>query len=297
MFNDVKDSHTAVVPEDHSHTTAFVAIFGVLALLVVGEIISLSKVSSLNSSFQTEQTQLAQTRKDLSDQLASKVAEIESSDAQQLEALRTELDKTAKGMGSTGRQLNNAKALVATLQQKTAQQAEELKQEISKKADEEKVGALSQDLSGTKTDLSSTKQNVDTLTKDLGMARSELGTLIARNHNDIDALRMMGERDYYEFTLNKGQKQDVAGVGLILKKTNVKRSRFDLTLLADDMAIDKKSKTVNEPVAFYLVGSKRPYEVVVNRVVSNQVTGYISTPKGAVNPRVASSRPAEGEQH
>ena len=297
MFNDVKDSHTAVVREDHSHTTAFVAIFGVLALLVVGEVISLSKVSSLNSSFRTEQTQLAQTRKDLSDQMASKVAEIETSDAQQLEALRTELDKTAKGMGSTGRQLNNAKALVAKLQQKTAQQAEELKQEIAKKADEEKVGALSQDLSGTKTDLSSTKQNVDTLTKDLGMARSELGTLIARNHDDIDVLRKMGERDYYEFTLNKGQKREVAGVGLILKKTNIKRSRFDLTLLADDMAIDKKSKTVNEPVAFYLAGSKRPYEVVVNKVVSNQVTGYISTPKGGVNPRVASSRPAEGEQH
>jgi hypothetical protein len=200
-------------------------------------------------------------------------------------------------MGSAGKQLRSAKALVAKLQQTTAQQAGELKQEIARKADEEKVGALSQDLSGTKTDLSSTQHNVDVLTKDLGMARSELGTLIARNHDDIDALRKLGERDYYEFTLSRGQKQDVAGVGMILKKTNVKRSRFDITLLADDMVVDKKSKTVNEPVAFYVAGSKRPYEVVVNKVASNQVSGYISTPKGAANPRVASSRPAEGEQH
>src|SRR5215467_7930737 len=164
MFNDeVKDSHPRVVREDHNHTPAFVAIFCVLALLAVGEIVSLSKISSLGSSLRSERTQMAQTRKDLGDQMASKVAEIENADAQQLEALRAELDKTAKSMGSTGKQLNSAKGLVAKLQQKTAQQAEELKQELAKKADEERVGALSQDLSGTKTDLSSTKQNVDTL--------------------------------------------------------------------------------------------------------------------------------------
>jgi hypothetical protein len=122
---------------------------------------------------------------------------------------------------------------------------------------------------------------VDQLSKDLGMARSELGTLIARNHDDIEALRKLGDRDYFEFTLTKNQRQNIAGLGLTLKKTSVKHSRFDLNLLADDLQVEKKGRTVNEPIFFYLAGSKKPYELVVNKVESDRVTGYLSTPKGA----------------
>ncbi len=45
---------------------------------------------------------------------------------------------------------------------------------------------------GVQTDLNSTKE-------DLKMARSEMGTLIARNHDEIDQLRRLGEREYVEF--------------------------------------------------------------------------------------------------
>ena len=114
------------------------------------------------------------------------------------------------------------------------------------------------------------------------MARSELGNLIARNHQDVEYLRKLGERDYFEFTLTRNRPSKVANVELILKKTNVKRHRFDMALVADEMQIDKKGRTVNEPVIFYIGGSKRPFELVVNSVQSNQVKGYVSTPKGAV---------------
>jgi hypothetical protein len=171
--------------------------------------------------------------------------------------------------------------MVARLQKQQQQDATALKEEIAKKADDEKVGALSQDVTTTKTDLASTQQNVDQLSKDLGMAKSEFGTLIARNHDDIETLRKLGERDYVEFTLTRNQKQNIAGVGLTLKKTNVKHNRFDLNLLADDLQVEKKSRTVNEPIFFYLASSKKPYELVVNKVESDRVIGYISTPKGA----------------
>jgi len=171
--------------------------------------------------------------------------------------------------------------MVAGLQKRQQQQADELKKEIAKKADDEELGALSQNVSTTQTDLASTKQNVDQLSKDLGMARSELGTLIARNHDDIEALRKLGDRDYFEFTLTKNERQNIAGLGLTLKKTNVKHNRFDLNLLADDLQVEKKGRSVNEPIFFYLAGSKKPYELVVNKVESDRVTGYISTPKGA----------------
>ena len=112
------------------------------------------------------------------------------------------------------------------------------------------------------------------------MARSEMGTLIARNHDDIEYLRKLGDRDYFEFTLTKNQPAKVAGVGLTLKKTNVKRYRFNLATLVDDMEVERKDCTINSPVYFYVNGSKKPYELVVNSVGSNQVKGYLSTPKG-----------------
>ncbi len=269
-----EDKPVIVTPENHSHTGAFVALLIILALLAVGEIVTLSKMSSVRGYVEAQQ---AQMRKELNDQLSSRLSALENSNAQQLGGLRNELDKTAERMGSTGKQLNNARAKVAKLQKQQQKEAELL----AKKADEEKVGALTRDVSATKTDLDTTKENVDAISKDLGMTKSEFGTLIAKNHDDIETLRKLGERDYFEFTLNKNQKQNVAGLGLILKKTNVKHNRFDVTLLADDLKIDKKSRTVNEPIFFYVAGSKRPYELVVNKVESNRVIGYISTPKGA----------------
>jgi len=81
--------------------------------------------------------------------------------------------------------------------------------------------------------------------------------------------------------LTKNQRQNIAGVGLALKKTNVKHNRFDLNLLADDLQVEKKGRTVNEPIFFYLASSKKPYELVVNKVESDRVVGYVSVPKGA----------------
>jgi hypothetical protein len=143
------------------------------------------------------------------------------------------------------------------------------------------MGALNQDVSAQRTDLENTKKVLDSVRSDLGMARSEMGTLIARNHDDIEQLRKMGQRDYFEFALDRKAPVHVAGVGLTLTKTNVKRHRFNLELLTDDVQVEKKDRTINEPIFFYVEGSKRPYELVVNEVKPDQVKGYLSTPKGA----------------
>ena len=172
--------------------------------------------------------------------------------------------------------------MVDKIQNDQKQQAEQLKQEIALKADQQQVGVLSQDVSATRSDLDSTKKSLEATRADLGMARSEFGTLIARNHDDIEQLRRMGERDYFEFTLTRNTPQRVAGVGLTLKKTNIKRHRFNLALEADDMVIEKKDRTVNEPIFFYVSGAKKPYELVTNKIESKKIVGYLSTPKGAV---------------
>jgi len=260
------------------YSSGSAAVLMILAILAIGEIYSIARISTVRQALENQQVLM---RKELDTQFSSKLAVLEDSNAKQLNALRTELDQAAGRMGSTGQELNRARAMVAGLQKRQQQQADELKKEIAKKADDEKFGALSQDVSTTQTDLASTKQNVDQLSQGLGMARSELGTLIARNHDDIESLRKLGERDYFEFTLTKNERQNVAGLGLTLKKTNVKHSRFDLNLLADDLQVEKKGRTVDEPIFFYLAGSKKSYELVINKVESDRVTGYISTPKGA----------------
>jgi hypothetical protein len=248
-------------------------------------------MSTMRQQLRTEQNQLRQdVNGQLRDQVATRLTNIEHQNAEQLEAVKTELDNAAKRVGAQGGELKRARNMVTQLQDQQRTQTEQFKQQLDQKADQQAVGALSQDVNSTKTDLNSTKTAVTTLANDLGMARSEMGTLIARNHDDIEYLRKMGDRDYFEFTLTKGQPAKVAGVGLTLKKTNVKRYRFNVATLVDDMDVERKDCTINAPVFFYVTGSKKPYELVVNRVEATQVKGYISTPKGV--PQVAASSEA-----
>jgi chromosome segregation ATPase len=238
------------------------------------------KVDSLRASLVAESARAQkQLVSQINDQISGKLAALENANTRQLEALKTELDAAAERMGSTGKELRRARGMVAQLQNEQEQQGDQLREQIAQKADKEQISSLSQDVTATKTDLDTTKKTVGVLTSDLGMARSELGTLIARNHDDIEALRKLGQRNYYEFTLTRGESQKIAGVGLVLKKTNVKHHSFNLNLLTDDMEVEKNNRTVNEPVFFSVGGAKGFYELVVNKVEQNKVTGYVSTPK------------------
>jgi len=90
----------------------------------------------------------------------------------------------------------------------------------------------------------------------------------------------MGEEDYYEFTLNsKGQKQRVGSMQIELRGVNPKKHQFTVALYVDDMRLEKKNKSINEPVYFYAGGSRAPLELVVNQVSDKKIAGYLSVPK------------------
>ena len=109
--------------------------------------------------------------------------------------------------------------------------------------------------------------------------------LIATNHSELEILKHKGDRNYYEFTLNKQKNpQPVSTVSLILKKSDPKKNRYTLVVSADDKQIEKKDKGTNEPVQFYTGKDNMLFELVVNTVNKNQVIGYISTPKSAPAP-------------
>jgi len=272
---------------------AFVVIFLVLAALVAGEFVTVNHMKTMRDQMTAQQNQL---REDINGQMRTQVTNrltaIEQQNAQELDAVKTELDQASKRVGAQGGELKRARTMVAQLQDQERTQTEQFKQALDQKADQQQVGALTQDVSATKTDLNTTKNNVNTLAADLGMARSQMGTLIARNHDDIEYLRKMGDRDYFEFTLTKNKQEKVAGVGLTLRRINPKRYRYNLDTLVDDINVERKDCTINSPVFFYVSGSKKPYELVVNRVESNEVKGYVSTPKGVTQVATASSEGA-----
>jgi len=104
--------------------------------------------------------------------------------------------------------------------------------------------------------------------------------LIATNSKDLQALRDLGDRNYYEFTLSKGQlTKKVGDITLTLKKADPKRNRYTMEVLADDKRLEKRDKTINEPVQLYVSGDRQPYEIVVNQMSKDEVTGYLATPK------------------
>jgi chromosome segregation ATPase len=154
--------------------------------------------------------------------------------------------------------------------------------QLATKASTDDVKEVSGQVTGVRSDLDSTK-------KDLQMARSEMGTLIAKNHDDIETLRRLGERDYIEFTVAaKNTPQKVGDVTIELKGTNPKKNQCNLAIVVDDKRTEKHNRTIDEPIFFYAHGQHRPMEIVINQVEKNKVAGYLSVPKPVQQPATSS---------
>ena len=201
-------------------------------------------------------------------------------------ALRSDLDVVTRRLRLTQGELKQARDEAAQIRAEGTQKIEEMgttvQTQLSEKASSEQLNTVSTDVMTVKTDLSTTKN-------DLQMVRSELGTLIARNREEIDALRRMGERDYVEFTIQGRKKPQVVGpLTVDLRSVDTKRSKFTVALVVDDLRTEKKDRLVNEPIFFYPRGSRQATEFVVNSVAKDKITGYISTPKRPATTATAS---------
>jgi hypothetical protein len=165
-----------------------------------------------------------------------------------------------------------AKLNTATTEKLTALDSS-VHSELATKATSDDVKVVDTKVVGVKTDLDATRE-------DLKMARSEMGTLIARNHDEIDQLRRLGERDYVEFTIvGKNKPQKVGNVTVELKGVNEKRNQFNAAVTIEDKMFEKKNRAMNEPIFFYTSGTHIPEELVVNKVGKNTIGGYVSIPK------------------
>lgn len=151
--------------------------------------------------------------------------------------------------------------------------------ELAGKASADDLRSLSSSLGG---DITGVKGEIESTKNSLDMTRTEFGTLIARNHDEIDQLRHMGERDYFEFTLSgKGNRSKVGDLMVELRGTNVKKNQFTVALYVDDLRLEKKNRPIDEPIYFYTRGNRMPLELVVNQIGKDKAAGYMSVPKPA----------------
>jgi hypothetical protein len=123
-------------------------------------------------------------------------------------------------------------------------------------------------------------QQIESTRHDLASTRTELQGSIARTHDDLLLLQKEGERNYYEFDLDKtGRFERQGPISLRLRKANTKHDYADLELLVDDSKVSKKHVNVYEPVVFYPADEKLPVEIVINSISKNHIHGYVSEPK------------------
>ena len=171
------------------------------------------------------------------------------------------------------------------------EQADSRRLESAQRQTAQAVTAVSNDVSNVKTDVGGVKTDLGKTQNDLATAISQLtsmkgdlsdhSSLIARNHDELEVLKHKGDRNYYEFTLVKGQRKPVGTISLELKKADAKKNRFTLEVLSDDKQYEKKDRNLNEPLQFYSGKTPQLFEIVVNSVggKNNQISGYLTTPK------------------
>jgi hypothetical protein len=209
--------------------------------------------------------------------------------AQQLEATNARLRATSETLGqSVG--MTQKRIELRTQSIIASQKAESARLEQAQAQATKQIGAVSTDVASVKTDVGGVKTDVASTRSDLEATKTQLtrvmgdagvmSGLIATNHDELEVLKHKGDRNYLEFTLQKGAKPTLLStVKLQLKKADEKHSRYTLVVSSDDRNIEKKDKGLDEPVQFYNGKDPVLYELVVNVIEKNKVSGYLSTPK------------------
>src|SRR3984893_13739394 len=207
------------------------------------------------------------------DVLSQRLAKSEDTNAQ----LQGELSVVTDKMKLTETELGRARSQAKKIREDDSKELADLQNsvtgQLATKANVDDVNKLGTDVTGVKTDLETTKNN-------LTMARGEFGTLIAKNHDEIEELRRLGDRDYYEFTIDKkNQRAKVGHLMVELKNVNQKKNMYTVSLYVDDARYDKKNRSVNEPIYFFTPGTRAPMEFTVNQIGKDKIAGYLSITK------------------
>ncbi|HXX45894.1 MAG TPA: hypothetical protein VEJ38_14290 [Candidatus Acidoferrales bacterium] len=248
-----------------------------LAALGVGWTAS-SRSAAVQQTLATQTQQFHQNE----DVLSQRLSKAEDTNAQ----LQGELSVVTDKMKLTQGELTHARAQAKQIKDEDAKQLADLQNnmngQLATKASVDDVNKLGTDVTAVKTDLDATKNN-------LNMTRGEFGTLIAKNHDEVEELRRLGERDYYEFTIDKKNTREKVGDLMVeLRGVNEKKNLYTVAIYVDDNRYEKKNRSANEPIYFFTHGSRAPLEFTVNQIGKDKIVGYLSVPKVATTHAQAS---------
>jgi hypothetical protein len=271
-------SSPAYVEPPRTYSGAFLA---AIAIAVLAALAGLVWSYFLSARISRQETALAESN----EQNAKLAADLRETDAR----LRVATDELSRSLGLTQRQLDERAQAIIQREDAANKRLQAAQQQTA-----QQVAAVSSDVSNVKTDVGGVKTDVAKTQADLANAVSQLqsmrgdlngaNTLIARNHDELVTLEHKGDRNYYEFSLDKGRRKPVGTVSLELRKADAKHNRFTIWVYADDRRYEKKDRNVNEPLQFYSGKQPELYEIVVNNIGKNTVSGYLSTPKNAPVP-------------
>jgi chromosome segregation ATPase len=286
-------------PSGGSSSPKIPILFGAVVALVGASLYQFYEVRQVRSELET-------TRDALMDQIAKvheTTAVSSKTNRQSVDSLKTQMDEARRQASILAGQAKidaskHADELAAKLEKAQQDQAAKVAEtaaavssvtgEVSKVKDDAnttktRVGEVSTDLASVKTDAAATKAELEKTISDLKSTKGDLGVqsgLIATNGKELAALRALGERNYTEFRLTKEKTpRKVGDVQMRLKAADMKKNRYTIELIADDKLVEKKDKTINEPVQFMLSRATQPFEIVVNEVKKDMIAGYISSPK------------------
>jgi len=261
------------------------AFLGAIVVAVLAAVSGLIWSNSISGRVTAQQAELAEARQDN----VKLAAELRETNAR----LRVATEELGNSLGLTQKQMDSKAQDI--LRREQAEEVNNQRLEASQKQTAQQVNAVSSEVSNVKTDVGGVKSDVAKTQSQLATALSQLesvkgdlsdhGSLIARNHDELELLKHKGDRNFYEFTLAKNDRKPVGTVSLELKKADPKKNTFTLVVYSDDKPVNKKDKGVNEPLQFYSGKDPMLFEVVVNSVNNkNQITGYLSVPKNAPAP-------------
>jgi hypothetical protein len=268
-----------IEPVERSASGAFIVAVLVACLAAIGSLIWCYALQSHVSQAEKDMAASQKRNTELSDELQATNARLSAA-----------TETLSQNVGATQKQIESRAQMIIAAQKAESAETQRLVQQ--QQATEKKIGAVSSDVASVKSDVGGVKTDVASARNDLENAKSQLqrvigdagvmSGLIATNHTELEELKHKGDRNYFEFTLQKGgQPTLLSSIKLQLKKVDEKHSRYTLNVSADDRNIEKKDKNLDEPVQFYTGKSPVLYELVVNNIEKNRVSGYLSTPKTA----------------
>jgi hypothetical protein len=260
-------------------------------------VVAFALVAYLLYAGYAQRQDMHKAEEDASQKAQATAAELDKTNSR-IADLKGQLDVMSQKLGLTEDELARARGLAQTVRNEQQKSDQQFRQQLGAvQADTTtKFGQMATQINGTQTDLNSTKADLEATKTAMTSMKGDLGVqsgLIARNHDEVEELKRLGERDIFEFTLNKSAKspEHVGPIEVQLKKTDTKKYKYTVAVVADDKNIEKKDRTVGEPIQFYVHGARAPYEIVVFDVTKDSAKGYLSAPKSATAAPPAATPP------